>query len=115
MNDRRLASTPDLPQLAGPSGPESGTLQAQAAEATPPDDLRRLNELPVRVTAIVGRARMEIGSLLALIPGEIIELDRKVGEAIDILVNDRLIARGQVVMVGDRLGVTMTEIFKADS
>lgn len=69
----------------------------------------------MRVTAIVGRARMEIGSLLALKPGEVITLDRKVGEAIDILVNDRLIARGQVVMVGDRLGVTMTEIFKTES
>ena len=42
-----------------------------------------------------------------------VELDRKVGEAIDIYVNDRLVARGEVVLVEDRLGVTMTEIIKA--
>ena len=44
-----------------------------------------------------------------------LELDRRVGEAIDIFVNDRLVARGEVVLVDDRLGVTMTEIIKADA
>jgi flagellar motor switch protein FliN/FliY len=51
---------------------------------------------------------------LRLGPGTILELDRKVGEAIDIFVNNRLVARGEVVLVKDRLGVTMTEIIKAD-
>jgi flagellar motor switch protein FliN/FliY len=50
---------------------------------------------------------------LKLSKGTIVELDRKVGEAIDIYVNDRLVARGEVVLVEDRLGVTMTEIIKA--
>ena len=48
-------------------------------------------------------------------PGTVVELDRKVGEAIDIYVNDRLVARGEVVLVEDRLGITMTEIIKAGS
>jgi flagellar motor switch protein FliN/FliY len=56
---------------------------------------------------------MEVSQLLKLGKGTIVELDRKVGEAIDIYVNDRLVARGEVVLVEDRLGITMTEIIKA--
>jgi flagellar motor switch protein FliN/FliY len=58
---------------------------------------------------------MEVSQLLKLGKGTIVELDRKVGEAIDIYVNDRLVARGEVVLVEDRLGITMTEIIKAGS
>jgi flagellar motor switch protein FliN/FliY len=57
---------------------------------------------------------MDVGELLKLGPGSVLELDRKVGEAIDIFVNNRLVARGEVVLVKERLGVTMTEIIKAD-
>ena len=57
---------------------------------------------------------MPVGDLLKIAPGAVLELDRKVGEAIDILVNNRLVARGEVVLVEDRLGVTMTEIIKGD-
>jgi flagellar motor switch protein FliN/FliY len=56
-----------------------------------------------------------VSQLLKLGRGAVVELDRKLGEAIDIYVNNRLVARGEVVMVDDdRLGVTMTEIVKAD-
>ncbi len=57
---------------------------------------------------------MQVSQLLKLGRGAVVELDRKVGEAIDIYVNNRLVARGEVVLVDDRLGVTMTEIVKAD-
>jgi flagellar motor switch protein FliN len=63
---------------------------------------------------VLGRARMDVGQLLKMGPGAVLELDRKVGEAIDIYVNNRLVARGEVVVVDERLGVTMTEIVKAD-
>ena len=66
------------------------------------------------IAAVLGRARMHVGDLLKLGPGAVLELDRKVGEAIDIYVNNRLVARGEVVLVEDKLGVTMTEIIKAD-
>jgi flagellar motor switch protein FliN/FliY len=69
-------------------------------------------DVPVRVSAILGRSRMAVHELLTLAPGAVLELDRKVGEAIDIYVNDRLVARGEVVLVEDKLGVTMTEIIK---
>ena len=77
-------------------------------------DLEAVYDVPVQVSAVLGRARMEIGDLLKLGPGAVLELDRKVGEAIDIYVNNRLVARGEVVVVDERLGVTMTEIVKAD-
>ena len=66
------------------------------------------------LSAVLGRARMDVGELLRLGPGSVLELDRKVGEAIDIYVNNRLVARGEVVLVEDKLGVTMTEIIKAE-
>jgi flagellar motor switch protein FliN len=65
-------------------------------------------------SAVLGRARMEINDLLKIGPGTVLELDRKVGEAIDIYVNNRLVARGEVVLVEEKLGVTMTEIIKAE-
>jgi flagellar motor switch protein FliN/FliY len=77
-------------------------------------DLEALFDVPVQVSAVLGRARMDVGQLLNIGPGTVLELDRKVGEAIDIYVNNRLVARGEVVLVEDKLGVTMTEIIKAD-
>jgi flagellar motor switch protein FliN/FliY len=56
---------------------------------------------------------MPVSDLLGLGRGAVLELDRRIGEAVDILVNDRLVARGEVVVVEDRLGVTLTEIVKA--
>ncbi|GHF22593.1 flagellar motor switch protein FliN [Kordiimonas sediminis] len=77
-------------------------------------DLEPVYDVPVRVQAVLGKSTLEISQLLKLAPGAVIELDRKVGEAIDIYVNNRLVARGEVVLVEDHLGVTMTEIIKMD-
>jgi flagellar motor switch protein FliN/FliY len=77
-------------------------------------DLEAVFDVPVQVSAVLGRARMEINDLLKIGPGTVLELDRKVGEAIDIFVNNRLVARGEVVLVEEKLGVTMTEIIKAE-
>src|SRR6478735_7061101 len=77
-------------------------------------DLEAVFDVPVQVSAVLGRSRMDVGELLKLGPGTVLELDRRVGEAIDIYVNNRLVARGEVVLVEDKLGVTMTEIIKAE-
>ncbi len=77
-------------------------------------DLEAVFDVPVQVSAVLGRAHMDVGALLKLGPGAVLELDRKVGEAIDIYVNNRLVARGEVVLVEEKLGVTMTEIIKAE-
>ena len=75
-------------------------------------DLQAVFDIPVHVSAVLGKANMQVSQLLKLGRGAVVELDRKVGEAIDIYVNNRLVARGEVVVVEDRLGVTMTEIIK---
>jgi flagellar motor switch protein FliN/FliY len=77
-------------------------------------DLEAVFDVPVNVSAVLGKSTMEVSKLLKLGRGMVIELDRKIGEAIDIYVNNRLVARGEVVLVEDRLGITMTEIVKAE-
>jgi flagellar motor switch protein FliN/FliY len=78
-------------------------------------ELEAVYDIPVTVSAVLGKTTMQVNQLLKLGRGAVVELDRKLGEAIDIYVNNRLVARGEVVMVDDsRLGVTMTEIVKAD-
>jgi flagellar motor switch protein FliN/FliY len=77
-------------------------------------DLEAVFDVPVQVSAVLGRSKMDVGELLKLGPGTVLELDRRVGEAIDIYVNNRLVARGEVVLVEEKLGVTMTEILQTD-
>ncbi len=102
LEDR--AVPPDVPATSEPDGP---TTRVAA-------DLEAVFDVPVKVSAVLGRARMEINDLLKIGPGTVLELDRKVGEAIDIYVNNRLVARGEVVLVEEKLGITMTEIIKAE-
>ncbi|MGB8825664.1 MAG: flagellar motor switch protein FliN, partial [Pseudolabrys sp.] len=73
-------------------------------------DLEAVFDVPVQVSAVLGRAHMDVGSLLKLGPGAMLKLDRKVGEAIDIYVNNRLVARGEVVLVEDKTDARMSAI-----
>src|SRR5215471_11641745 len=105
---------PDLENNAAAT-PDVAVLSAEAeAMSRVAGDLEAVFDVPVKVSAVLGRARMEINDLLKIGPGTVLELDRKVGEAIDIYVNNRLVARGEVVLVEEKLGVTMTEIIKAE-
>jgi len=93
-------------------------MSGSAREAIPPGertaaDLEAVFDVPVRISVVLGRTRMPIAHLLRIEPGTVIELDRQVGEAVEIFINGRLVARGEIVLVEDRLGVTMTEIIKA--
>ena len=85
-----------------------------AAPAGKDMEARAVQEVPVEVTAILGTATMQVSQILKLGRGAVVELDRLVGETIEIRANNRLVARGEVVVVEDRLGVTMTEIIKSD-
>lgn len=78
------------------------------------NDVTAIYDIPVQISAVLGRSSMPVNQLLKLGRGAVVELDRKVGEAIDIYVNNRLVARGEVVVVEDKLGITMTEIIKSD-
>lgn len=95
-------------------------------EMTPPDrggptqivertagDLEAVFDVPVRISVVLGRAKIPVASLLKMDVGTVVELDRQVGEAVEIYINERLVARGEIVLVENRLGVTMTEIVKA--
>lgn len=76
--------------------------------------LDAVSDIPVQVSVVLGKTTMQVNQLLKLGRGAVVELDKKVGEPIEIYVNNRLVARGEVVVVEDRIGVTMTEIIKAD-
>jgi len=95
---------------------EAGLVEDGGSQAPPTNakELEAVYDIPVQVSAVLGKAAMQVSQLLKLGRGAVVELDRKVGEAIDIYVNNRLVARGEVVVVEDRLGVTMTEIIKMD-
>ena len=88
------------------------TLDPPVPEEKSAGDLAPVFDVPVNISAVLGKAHMSVADLLRLGQGSVLELDRKVGEAIDIYVNNRLVARGEVVVVDERLGVTMTEIIK---
>lgn len=90
--------------------------QAGAAEGGVKENLNldTVYEIPIEVSVVLGRAKMPISQLLKLGRGAVIELERKVGEPVDVYVNERLVAKGEVVIVEDRIGITMTEIIKSD-
>ena len=75
-------------------------------------DLEAVFDVPVRISVVLGRTKMPVSALLRLDTGTVIELDRQVGEAVEIFINERLVARGEIVLVDGKLGVTMTEIIK---
>lgn len=109
----------DFSQQEKPAAPdparETETKSEGEDETRTAADLEAVFDVPVNITAVLGRTHIEVADLLKLDEGDVVELDRKVGEAIDIYVNNRLVARGEVVLVEDRLGVTMTEIIKGDA
>ena len=88
-----------LPEISNPAGMDRPLLES-------------IYDVPVKVTAVLGKTRMNVAELMALDAGAVIELDRRVGEPIDLYVNDKLVARGELVMVDGVLGVTMTEVVK---
>jgi flagellar motor switch protein FliN/FliY len=121
-----MSETPDAetPEAEAPAGAELKLDEFAQGEGALPDgaseeeksatDLAPVFDVPVNISAVLGRASLSVAQLLQLGQGSVLELDRKVGEAIDIYVNNRLVARGEVVIVDERLGVTMTEIIKGE-
>jgi len=106
----------NLPDLDRAAAPPPGGARDESPFRGPKSaaDLEQVLDVPVTVSAVLGKTRMQISQLLKIAPGQLLELDRRVGEAIDIYVNNRLVARGEVVVVDEKLGVTMTEIIKTD-
>ncbi|MFC3052977.1 flagellar motor switch protein FliN [Kordiimonas pumila] len=103
-----------LKELSAGSSKSPELAQKEDGQVRSAQELEPVFDVPVQVQAVLGKSSLEVSQLLKLAPGTVVELDRKVGEAIDIYVNNRLVARGEVVLVEDHLGVTMTEIIKLD-
>ena len=93
-----------------PSSPAGASLQPIGGL----DSLGFVMDVPVQVTVEIGRKSMKIGEILRLGPGSVLELEKANGEPLDIYVNDRLIARGEAVVVGERYGVRLTEVLVGD-
>ena len=93
---------------------EEFELDGPAADVGNSTPLSAVNEVPVRVQAVLGRARVPVGELIRMKSGMVLELDRRVGEPVDVYVNNRLVARGEVMLVDHALGVTLTEIVRQD-
>ncbi len=79
-------------------------------EASEGVGLQQLQDVPVRLTVEVGRARMPLGDLVRMGPGSLVELDREAHEPADILVNGKVVARGEVVVIGEHYGVRITRL-----
>ena len=80
--------------------------------ARPTTEMEALMDVQVEITAVLGTSIMPISQILKLGRGAVVELNRSVGEDIEVHANNRLVAMGEVIVVDDRLGVTMTEIIK---
>ncbi len=111
----------DAPPAAGEGDDASAAAEADRAPggkagdgASAAGETDAVYDIPVEVTAVLGTASMKVSQLLKLGRGAVVQLDRMVGESIELHANNRLIARGEVVVIDDRLGVTMTEIIKSD-
>lgn len=100
----------DWQELENQGASSNGSGKGQTDEKS----LEAIYDVPVRVSAVLGKTNLQVSKLLQLGPGAVLELDRKVGEAVDIFVNNRLVARGEVVLVEEKLGITMTEIIKVE-
>lgn len=97
-------------ETAGSGPPASSKTEGKGSS----ESLGAIYDVPVQVSAVLGKTSMPINQLIKLGRGAILELDRKVGESIDVVVNNRLVAKGEVVIVDERIGITMTEIIKSD-
>jgi flagellar motor switch protein FliN/FliY len=101
-----------VPELPAPPTPTPAA--RDAAEPARRMGMEAVHGIPVKVQAVLGGAKMPISELLQTHAGSVIELDRRVGEPVDVLVNDRLVARGELVLIDGSLGVTLTEIVKQE-
>ena len=103
----------EKPEGASAASPESVGSALTSTEKGGGRNIDAMLNVGLQVQIILGRSRMPISHLLKLTRGSIIELDKKIGDPVEVMINDRLVARGDLVkMPGDKLGVSLTEIVK---
>ncbi len=109
--------SPPAGNAAGASAPEAQPASFPAVEkggASPsPNNLDFILDIPMQVTVQVGSARMQIREILQLGQGSVIELEKLAGEPMEVLVNNKLVAKGEVVVVNDKFGIRLTDVISA--
>jgi flagellar motor switch protein FliN/FliY len=113
LSENAVAAEPDAEGAA----PEPTPAQEAPAQAAPApkakgghQNLELLLDIPLEITAELGRAKMIINDLLQLGQGSVIELNKLAGEPLEIMVNQKLIARGEVVVVNEKFGIRLTDV-----
>ena len=115
MADKATAETAETAEVPGAimEAPAPQDLSAAAEKPTAKGNERNLDlimDIPLKVTVELGRAKMVVHDLLALGQGSVIELSKLAGEPMEVLVNDKLVARGEAVVVNEKFGVRLTDI-----
>lgn len=117
MVDSKISDTPaeagskpgNSPDFQAPAFQELPNEAATSSNGAEPD-IEVILDVPVTLSLEVGRAQMSVGQLLRLNQGAVVELDRKAGDPLDVLVNGALVARGEIVVVNDKFGIRLTEV-----
>jgi len=112
MTTQERSARVDLPAIDDAT--QTGNLPAALGAVAAGNDLSVVHNIAVKVSVVLGTTDLPVRQLIRLGRGAVLELNRKVGEDVDIYVNDRLVARGEIVSLGDKLGVTLTEISKSE-
>lgn len=76
--------------------------------------IEALYDVPVEVSVVLGKTKMQLSNLLKLTRGAVVELERTIGEPIDLYVNNKMIAKGEIVVVDNKIGITLTEVLNLD-
>jgi flagellar motor switch protein FliN len=104
----------DLPNVNEAMASGSSLEPMKSVDRSIGSDLSVVQDIAVRVSVVLGTTDLPVRQLLKLGRGAVVELNRRVGDPVDVYINDRLVARGEMIRLGDKLGVTMTEICKSD-
>lgn len=112
MADADQAQTTNAAGVGGAT-PASFPQVTNTATAEPPKNIDFILDIPMKVTVYVGSTKMAIRDLLQLAQGSVIELDKLAGEPMEVMVNNKLVAKGEVVVVNEKFGIRLTDVVSA--
>ena len=115
MTDTSAAAQSDASGITGASSPQPAAFPSvqQTETGAAPKNIEFLLDIPMSVAVYVGSTKMAIRDLLQLAQGSVIELDKLAGEPMDVMVNNKLVARGEVVVVNEKFGIRLTDVVSA--
>jgi flagellar motor switch protein FliN/FliY len=115
MSEKGNADKGSVPPRNGSTSASAGSIDpASFAPLRGADSLSFVMDVPVELTIELGRKQVKIGDVLRLGPGSVLELEKANGEPLDVFVNNRLVARGEAVVVGERYGIRLIEVLVGD-